>query len=320
MNGFIDWSLGLLTAALTALGLMQAPQTAWNGYLEADYLYLAPLSAGRIIEIAVQAGDPVTAGAVLVRLETEAQTAALASAKAAVAQAQANLDNLSTGSRAAEIAVIAASVKRAEADRALAEANLKRSAALAEKGEATAARLQQDQAALAVANAQLEQLQAQLAVARLPARDAQRLAAEAALEMAKSQQQSAQIALDDRALTAPIAGRVDQRFYDPGEVAGAGAPILSIYDPGALKVIFFIPEAQRAALKIGDVLDVSCDSCAGALRARVTRIGAAPQFTPPILYSRDERGRLVFRAEALLDGAHGLTPGQPVSLTPSGAP
>lgn len=314
MTAFWQGLLNLIAALAAALGLGQAPDAAWNGYLEADYIHVAPVSSGRITAIFVAEGDTVAAGAALVDLDTSAQVAALAAARAGVAQAQANLDNLATGSRDAEIAVIEASLKRAQADRDLAQATLDRTRALNAKGEVSAAKLQQDQSALAVATAQLEQLQAQLEVARLPARAAQRLAAEAALDVAKSQERAAQIALDDRSLAAPIAGVVDQRFYDPGEVAGAGAPILSLYDPARLKVIFFVPEAQRATLHLGDPVAVTCDGCPDGLRARVSRIAAEPQFTPPILYSRDERGRLVFRAEALLAENPGLTPGQPVSL------
>jgi HlyD family secretion protein len=316
MSGILSDLGGLLTAGLTALGLGPTPTTSWNGYVEADYVHVAALSSGRITAMAVDEGDMVAKGAPLVMLETDAQVAALATAKAGVAQAQANLDNLSTGSRDAEVAVIGAALKKAQADRDLAQSNLERTVALKGQGAVTNARLQQDQNALAVAAAQVEQLQAQLQVAHLPARDAQRLAAEAALDMARSQENAARIALDDRSLSAPITGRVDQRFYDPGEVAGAGAPILTLYDPGQMKVIFFVPEARRAALQIGAVLAVSCDGCPGDLQATVTRIGAEPQFTPPILYSRDERGRLVFRAEARLGAAEGLTPGQPVSLDP----
>lgn len=311
--------LNLLAAVAALFGLGQTPDTAWNGYLEADYIYVAAVSSGRITAIQAEEGATVAAGAALVDLDTSAQVAALAAARAGVAQAQANLDNLATGSRDAEIAVIEASLKRALADRDLAQATLDRTRALSAKGEATAAKLQQDESALAVATAQMEQLQAQLEVAKLPARAAQRLAAEAALEVARSQERAAQIALDDRSLTAPIAGVVDQRFYDPGEVAGAGAAILSLYDPSRLKVIFFVPEAQRATLRLGDPVAVTCDGCPDGLSAQVSRIGAEPQFTPPILYSRDERGRLVFRAEAVLQANPGLSPGQPVSLA-RGAP
>ena len=316
MTGVLDALSAGVFAVLMALGLAQPDSTAWNGYLEADYVYIAPLTAGRITRVHADQGDHVAAFAVLVEMDTEAQTAALAAAKAGVAQAQANLDNLETGSRAAEIAVIAASLRRAEADRDLAQGNLDRTQVLTDKGTASSVLLQQMQSQLAVAQAQVDQLQAQLEVAKLPARAAQRTAAEAALEVARFQALSAQVALRDRSLMAPITGVIDQRFFNPGEVAGAGVPILSLYDPDKLKVIFFVPEARRALLALGKVMAVTCDTCPANLQATVTRIAPEPQFTPPILYSRDERGRLVFRAEALMAETRALSPGQPVSLTP----
>ncbi len=318
MSGFWNGFIGILTGAMAALGFGQTVTPTWNGYVEADYVYIAPVTPGRITAVHVREGDKVKAGALLVELETDAQTAALAAAKAGVAQAQANLDNLETGSREAEINVIEASLKSAVASRDLAQQDHDRTFALRARGQATSAQMQQAEGTLAQANAQVEQLQAQLQVAKLPARKAQRLAAEAALNVARSQQKSAEIALADRSLMSPIDGRVDQRLYDPGEVAGAGAAILSLYDPARLKVIFYVPEAKRSSVKLGEVLDVSCDGCQPGLTAEITRIGVEPQFTPPILYSRDERGRLVFRAEARLMQTDGLSPGQPVSILPEG--
>lgn len=316
----MTWVLDVLSAGvsavLMALGLAQPASTVWNGYLEADYVYVAPLTAGRITAIHADQGDRVAATVLLVEMDTETQTAALAAAKAAVAQAQANLDNLETGSREAEIAVIAASLRRAEADRDLAKGNLDRTQVLSDKGTASSVQLQQMHSQLAVAQAQVDQLQAQLEVAKLPARAAQRNAAEAALNVARYQALTAQVALRDRSLMAPITGVIDQRFFKPGEVAGAGAPILSLFDPAKLKVIFFVPEARRAGLALGQQLSVTCDGCPNDLAAKVIRIAPEPQFTPPILYSRDERGRLVFRAEAQMAQTEGLSPGQPVSLVP----
>jgi HlyD family secretion protein len=316
MSGFLDALSAGVHAVLLALGLAEPDSAAWNGYLEADYVYVAPLTAGRITAIHADQGDLVAASVLLVEMETESQGAALAAAKAGVAQAQANLDNLETGSREAEIAVIEANLRKSEADRDLARDTLDRTQVLADRGTASSVQLQQMQSQLAVAQAQVDQLQAQLEVAKLPARAAQRNAAEAALNVARYQAMSAQVALRDRSLTAPITGVIDQRFFDPGEVAAAGVPILSLYDPARLKAIFFVPEARRAALAPGQVISVTCDGCPPDLSARVTRIAPEPQFTPPILYSRDERGRLVFRAEAQLATPAGLSPGQPVSLSP----
>jgi HlyD family secretion protein len=290
-----------------------AAPSGYNGYLEADYVYLAPLSAGRIVELDVAEGSAVTAGQVLARLDDQAQRAALQGAEAAVAQAKANLDNLATGSREAEVAVIRASLKKAQADRDLAAATLERTLNLAGQGQVSAARVDQDRAAAAASAAQVEQLAAQLSVAQLPARDAQRGAAEAALAVAEAQAESARIALADRVLEAPISGVLDRSFYQVGEVAASGAPVLALFDPAKVKAIFFVPEAARAGIVPGVKLSVACDGCAGAL-AMVSRVASEPQYTPPILYSRDERGRLVFRVEAVVEGATDLQPGQPVTL------
>jgi HlyD family secretion protein len=305
---------GQVMAFLAALWPGAAP-TGFNGYLEADYVYLAPLTAGRITEIDAAEGDRVQAGQVLARLDDQAQVAAVTGADAAVAQARANLENLSTGSREAEIAVIRASLHKAQADRDLAEATLERTLQLSGQGQVAAARVDQDRAAAQSAAAQVEQLAAQLTVAQLPARDAQRQAAEAALAVARAQADAARIALNDRVLKAPIAGLLDRSYYQVGEVAASGAPVLALFDPGRIKAIFFVPEAARAAVTPGLTLRVDCDGCAGAT-AKVTRLASEPQFTPPILYSRDERGRLVFRVEAVVEGATGLQPGQPVTLEP----
>lgn len=315
MNAVIEAIRGILGTVLAALGVNAPALDGWNGYLEADYVYVAALSPGRISAIAASEGDTVAVGEVLVQIEAGAETAQVEAARAGVDQARARLENLSTGARAAEIAVLEAGLRRAEADRDLAQANLLRSAALAGKGVLSPARLDGERAALAAAQAQLDQLRAQLEVARLPARPGDRQAAEATLDQALAQELAAGQALAERQLTAPIAGRIDRRFFDLGEVAGAGAPILSIYDPDRLKAVFFVPEAARAALHPGDWLALTCDDCPPGLRARVTRLAAEPQFTPPILYSREERARLVFRAEAVLQApAAGLSPGQPVTL------
>jgi HlyD family secretion protein len=79
-------------------------------------------------------------------------------------------------------------------------------------------------------------------------------------------------------------------------------------------VLFFIPQPERAGFAPGDVLALSCDGCPAGLEATVSRLASDPQFTPPIIYSREERQRLVFRAEAEVAGDAGLLPGQPVTL------
>ncbi len=312
MSDLPAWLLAVIATVYP--GIAEPPDNVYNGYVEADYLYVAPSTPGRITAIHAAEGAEVSKGALLVALDDTSERAALDAAEANVAVARANLENLMTGSREAEIEVIRATLASAEADQQLAQQTLDRSLQLLDRGLVPPAQVDNDRARLKSANARVSQLQAELEVAELPARSAQRLAAEAALDAARAEAERARSALKDRSIEAPETALVDQVFFEAGEVAATGAPIVSLFQPDRLKAIFFVPEPERATVSLGQDLSLSCDGCPPDLTARVTRLASSPQHTPPILYSRDERARLVFRAEAEIPGDHGLLPGQPVSL------
>jgi HlyD family secretion protein len=312
MSALPGWIIGLVAIVFPGFGAI--PDPGYNGYVEADYLYVAAAGAGRITELTVHEGDTVTEGQQLFRLEETAQAAALRAATAQVAVASANLENLKTGGRVQDLAVIRAALQRAEAERQLAQSSLDRSLLLFKSGNATQAQIDTRNATLESATAQVAQLQAELEVAELPARDAQRLAAEAALDAARAEAERAEAALADRSVVAPAAGVIERVFFEPGEVAGTGVPVMALLEAGQMTVLFFVPEAERARLRLGETLAVGCDYCATNVTARLTRIASTPQYTPPIIYSREERTRLVFRAEAVLEAGTGLLPGQPVTL------
>ncbi|MHA6689631.1 HlyD family secretion protein [Devosia sp. A449] len=309
-----DWLAGIFAVIMGVLSFGQSAPDGFTGYLEADYIYAAPAMGGRLETIAVSEGDTIAAAATLFVLQSAQQEAVVRAAEARVAAARATLDNLVTGSRSQEIDVIRANLAKAEADLTLAQSTLARSQKLFDAGSATEARLEQDRAALTSAQAQVSQLNAQVAVAELPARNAQQVAAEANLNAAVADAERAQLDLDDRMVTAPVAGVVDKVFFSTGEMVAAGAPVLSIRPDGAIKARFYVGEAERAGLAVGQRVSVSCDSCAAGVTGRISSIGAEPQTTPPVIYSRDERGRLVFVAEAVLDDAGTLMPGQPVTV------
>ncbi|WP_417808199.1 HlyD family secretion protein [Thioclava sp.] len=313
MSAFVDWVAAIAAAVIPGWGSDGAPH--YNGYAEGDYVYAAPAAAGRIAQIAVVEGGQVQKGDLLFQLEDSQQIAALNAARANAAVAQANLENLSTGSRQPEIAVIRATLDQARADQTLAASTLARSKQLRASGAVSQAKVDVDQASYDSASAHVAQLEAQLKVAELPARDAQRIAAEASHTAALAQEEGAKSALKDRTVDAPVGGLVDKVYYDAGEVAGAGAPVVSILPPGALKALFFVPEPDRAQIKLGEEFNVSCAGCASGITAKVTRMASSPQYTPPIIYSREESARLVFRVEARVQNPQGLLPGQPLTLS-----
>jgi len=286
----------------------------YTGYLEADYVYAAPATSGQIASLPVREGQAVRAGDTLAVLSSAQQEAALRGAEARVAAADATWRNLVTGGRAQEIEVTRAALNKAKADLTLAQSNFDRSQSLFERGVIAAAQVDQDRSSLASAQAQVNQMEAQLQVAELPARDAQQVAAEANLNAARADADKARADLADRTLTAPVDGRIERLYFSQGEMLAAGTPLLSLLPEGKLKAKFYINEADRSAFALGDRVEVSCDGCAARLMATLTFLASDPQTTPPIIYSRDERSRLVFLAEAQLDAPGNLLPGQPIAV------
>lgn len=311
MNHILEWVMGLVSL-IPAFGATGPQQ--WNGYVEEDYAYAAASSAGTIAQIAVKEGQLVRQGDLLFVLDQSQQQAQYDAARARADAAQASLDNLKTGSRQEEIDVTQASLMKAQADLALAQQNLVRSQDLFERGLEPQAKLDQDKASVKSGQAAVDQLQAQLKVQQLPARDAQQIAAEATLAAAKADADTAKAALDNRRVVAPEDGRIERLFFKAGEVANAGTPVVSISGADAMKVLFYVSEADRQRFALGDKLSIGCDGCGAELTATVSRFASDPQFTPPIIYSRDERSRLVFQTEAVLDQQNGILPGQPVSI------
>jgi len=313
MNEIMAFLTSIVALVVPGFGAPNEP--VYAGYLDADYVYAAAVTPGTIKDVQVREGQAVKAGDVLFTLDAAQQQALLASAEARMRAADANWRNLVTGSRAAEIRVISASLDKAQADLNLARTNFERSEKLHETGVIPIAKVDADRTTLASAKAQVEQLQAQLAVAELPARDAQQVAAEADYQAAKADADKARADLADRTIRAGAGGVIERLYFSAGEMAPVGTPLASIRPAGALKAKFYVNEADRAGLAIGDAVTVSCDGCAeGGLLAHVSFLASDPQTTPPIIYSRDERSRLVFLAEATLDTPGTLLPGQPVSV------
>ncbi|MEO5805213.1 HlyD family efflux transporter periplasmic adaptor subunit [Devosia sp.] len=312
MNDILGFFTGLIAIVIPGFGSTLPP--TYSGYIEADYVYAAPSTGGTIVSFAVKQGDSVKQGDVLFVLAHAQQDALLAGAEARVSAADANARNLATGSRTAEVDVIRATLSKAQADLALARTNLDRSEKLDELGLTPKARLDQDRGTLASAQAQVDQLTAQLAVADLPARSEQQVAAEANLLAAQADATKARSDLADRSITAPQNGVIDRLFYANGEMAGTGAPVVALLPAGSLKAKFYLSETVRNDFALGDTVSVACDGCAANLTAHISYFAADPQFTPPVIYSRDERSRLAFMVEAIIDQPQGLHPGQPVSI------
>ncbi|HEV3183728.1 MAG TPA: efflux RND transporter periplasmic adaptor subunit [Xanthobacteraceae bacterium] len=125
---------------------------------------------------------------------------------------------------------------------------------------------------------------------------------------------SAKTRLARRKVASPAAGTIQQIYFRPGEMVPAGRPVVALLPPGNVKLRFFVPEAALPTIALGDTIAVQCDGCAPDLTAKVSFISRSVEYTPPVIYSLDERSKLVFMIEARPQRPDHLRVGQPVTV------
>lgn len=266
----------VLSLALLAAACSRAPSDMLQGYGEADYIYLASQETGVVRELNVREGDRVEAGARVFTLDPDRLA-------------------LNEQSASAQSAAAASAVRTAQAQATLAQRNYARGAELFGRGFYPRARLDSDRAAMDAANAQLAQARREAG------------AASASTGLARER-------LSDLDGAAPAAGVIERIYHRPGEVVAAGQPIAALLAPTNMKVRFFAPQAMLSRLPVGARVSVSCDDCGEPIEAVVSYVSQEPQFTPPVIYSLDQREKLVFLVEARFEGETPVRPGMPVDI------
>lgn len=287
------------------------------GYVEGEYVRVAAPFAGTLQQLSVRRGDTVAAGAPVFALERENEAAARREAEARRQAATARLANLESGRRPSEVEAIAQQLRRAQSARGLAAANLSRQENLARAGFVSAATLDDFRTQLRTAEAEVASLTAQVATANLPARRDEIRAARADLDAANQVLAQSDWRLGQRVVAAPVAGVVHDTYYLAGDFVPAGGAVASLLPPGNLKVKFYAGEALAGRLKRGDRVALGCDGCAAPVAATIDFVSDRVEFTPPVLYSKENRQKLSFLVEArpaAADAAR-LKPGQPVDVT-----
>lgn len=310
---------GLIAAAAAIVGLivwvprLGQPQTL-SGYIEGEPLYLAAPVAGTVRAVNVARGQEVAAGQALFVVDPAQVRAQYDQAAAEVRAAEAQAQDARKGQRPLELAVFEANIAAAEARARDAHADLRRIRPLVQQGWYAPARLDDAKAAAEAADAQVRAARRQRDAAALGAREDQVRAADARVIQAAAAASGAGARLSDVAPTAPQKARIENVFFHPGEWAPANQPILSLLPDARIKLRFFVPERDLAAYRVGRTVRFTCDGCARDLSARIEFISPRPEFTPPVIYSREARDRLVYLVEARPSTR--LNPGQPVDVEP----
>jgi HlyD family secretion protein len=279
-----------------------------SGYIEAENLYLASPVAGTVGSVTAVEGGRAQPGAPLFTIDPatlsaqgEQAAAGTAAARTQIASALANVQQAE-----ADVSAASATAERARRDLArLLSVKSDDSAAVAGKD------IDQARAALREANARVA-----AAKQTADARRAQVSAARAQAEEARGGEREVAIRVGQLSPASPVPARIEDVFFQPGEWVAANQAVVSLVPDNKVKVRFFVPEREVARYRPGKSVRFSCDSCGGSLAATIRYVSPRPEFTPPIIYSRDSRDRLVFMVEAYPARPANLQPGLPVDVTP----
>ena len=212
------------------------------GSLEAQAgVVLQPEVSGRVTQVYVSAGDRVSPGQPIVLISPDRTQAEVAAAAANVAAAES-----ASQSASASLQSLLARQAELEAELALEQAEFERTQQLVAQGA-------QSQQELDLARRDLEVAQATLASARneIAAAQANVSQSEASLAQAQANEAAASQNLQDRTVTAPIAGTVGNLDVKLGDFVSTNSVITNITENASLELDLQVPIEQRDRLQLG---------------------------------------------------------------------
>jgi HlyD family secretion protein len=288
----------------------------FQGYVEGEFVYLASSQPGHLEGLAVVRGQQVDQGAMLFTLEATEEKAAQHEAQQQLAVAEAQLADIETGKRPPEIAVIRAQLQQAKAVAQKSAQQRERDGAQYRAGGISREQLDATLAQASSDAAHISELESQLDVARLPGRAQQLKAQSNQVQSARAVLIQADWRVDQKSISAPAAGRIYDTMYREGEWVAAGMAVVRMLPPQNITVRFFVPETLLGSLAIGHKVALHCDACGSDIPATITFVSSEAEFTPPVIYSKETRSKLIYMIEAHPTPADAakLHPGQPLAV------
>jgi HlyD family secretion protein len=302
---------------LVALSLSCAeptpPQDELQGVVELHERALGFEVSGRLAELRVHKGERVQPGQVLAVLDDGLERPQREARAADLMTAKAQLALLEAGARSEDLRASEAQVRSAKATESTLADNARRIRELAASGTVPPQQLDEIEGQLARAKADREAAEQRLLSLRAGARRDELKAARARADSAEAALALVDTRLGKYVVKAPVAGAILDTHAEPGEVLGAGAPVVTLGETQRPYVDLFVPEASVGGIRPGSRASVRIDAEQGrSFDGAVEDVGQRTEFTPRFLYSPKERPNLVVRVRvALRDPDERLRAGVP---------
>jgi HlyD family secretion protein len=251
-----------------------------NGRIEATQVDVSAKYPGRLTEITVEEGTPVTEGQVLGRVSSPETEAKLRAAKA--------------------------EVERATHAKANAEALISERTAILNAAKSDFERGKELVTQKIITQQTFDQRQRNFesAAASVTGANAQRDSADAAIRSSEAEVERLQAVLKDMTLASPRAGRIQYQLARNGEVIAMGGRVFTVLDLHDVYMTVFFPASVAGRLEIGGEARVVLDPVPQyIIPATVTFVATDAQFTPKTVETADEREKLMFRVKLNIDPA-----------------
>ncbi len=316
MKKIIALAISTLFILLVGFFILFKPsKNMLQGYIEGDYVYVASTQTGRLIELHTTEGKVIKKGDNLFDLDATLELRQIKEAEEQVEITKHQLENIKTGKRPAEIKGLEAAVEQIKADIMYAKDEFDRAEKLIKTKSISVSQHQRFRSDYYRLKARLTQLQQELEVGKLPARIEEIRAAEDEIQRTEARLSQIQWVKDEKSIKSTIEGMVTKIVYRVGDMVPATNPVIQMLPPTAIKIRFFVPETMLGSLKLEQKIEAECDGCPAAIQAKISFISPTAEYTPPVLYTREWRGKLVFLVEARpITSNYDLHPGQPVDI------
>ncbi|KTC97710.1 HlyD family secretion protein [Legionella erythra] len=289
-------------------------ERSYQGYVEGENIYLASPNSGILEKLLVKRGQTVTKGQLIFQLDSEPQAQVIKQYASDLEQAKSLLLDLKNPRRAPEVEAIEAQIEQVDAQIKLTEIRVKRYQSLYEKNAIEKDRLDEILATYDQQKKLKDQYQANLTLAKMGSRSEQIKAQEAQIQAITAKLNEAKWQLAQKTVYSPAAGVIFDTYYRPGEFVGAQQAVASLLTPENVHIEFYVPVQELAHLSVGKAVSFTCSGCQPDNTAVISYIAPEAEYAPPLVYSRENDDKLVFRIQARFDHFHAFKPGQPVTV------
>lgn len=230
---------------------------------------LSPKVAGQLARLFVEQGDRITKGQIIAKMDDRSIQTQVAQAAASLANAQANLERLQSGSRVEEISSARARLESARARANLSRTRFQRNQDLANQGVITRDRLDELLADQKATTANLSELQRQLELLQNGSRPEDIAQAQAQVEEAKARLDNTKVQLEDTVIRSPFDGIVTQKFSNVGafvtpttsaSAVGSGSSTSIVSAASGLEILAKVPEVDISQIKVGQSVEIIADA------------------------------------------------------------